>query len=199
MRCFNCERVSWRIFCEDCKLALKDFECGKRNLGEFGVYYFYKYEMIKHILHTKHHLCGWFALRSFAKIVFEEFLAQNGEIFAANEFVLLPIDDVLKGGYSHTALIAKQFSHPSFTTHFGGLRTQNSVTYSGKSLQFRQENSREFKLSLRAKNLLLSSGKPAVLLDDIITSGETMKQAAAELRRHGVEVAFGIVLADAGF
>ena len=69
------------------------------------------------------------------------------------------------------------------------LMAQNRVKYSGKSLQFRLENPREFHYT----------GKPdvdVIIVDEIITTGITLQEAQKVLISHGVNVLFALTLAD---
>ena len=65
---------------------------------------------------------------------------------------------------------------------------QNRVNYSGKSLQFRLENPREFHYT----------GKHDidVLLRKLITTGITLHEAQKVLIAHGVNVLFALTLAN---
>jgi competence protein ComFC len=57
-------------------------------------------------------------------------------------------------------------------------------------LEFRQKNPRKFKVS----NI---SSQITILCDDIITTGETIKQAKKALEKKNNEVLFSLTLADA--
>ena len=72
------------------------------------------------------------------------------------------------------------------------LLSQNSITYAGKSLRYRQSNPRDF----------IYNGKSdidAILVDDIITTGSTIAQAIEVLHNSSVTVEFVLVLADAKY
>jgi competence protein ComFC len=69
------------------------------------------------------------------------------------------------------------------------LQAKNRVNYSGKSLQFRLENPRDF--IYRGK-----SNIDVILVDDIITTGITLQEAQKVLIEHGVNVLFALTLAD---
>ena len=69
------------------------------------------------------------------------------------------------------------------------LLAQNRVNYSGKSLQYRLSNPRDF----------LYTGKhniDAILVDDIITTGITLQEAQQVLEQNSVNVLFALTLAD---
>jgi len=66
---------------------------------------------------------------------------------------------------------------------------RNLESYSGKTLQFRLENPRDF----------VYKGKKEVeviLVDDIVTTGTTLQEAAKVLKQNGVNVLFALTLAS---
>ena len=67
---------------------------------------------------------------------------------------------------------------------------QNRVKYAGKSLEFRLNNPRNF--IYKAKKDI-----SVVLIDDIITSGTTIREAIESLEKYNVKVINVITLADA--
>jgi competence protein ComFC len=99
------------------------------------------------------------------------------------------VDEDVKSGYSHVALLTHEMSYKGVKVLHGKLMAQNSVNYSGKKLQYRLENPREF----------LYSGKSnieVILVDDIVTTGTTLKEAKQVLEKSGVQVLFALTLAD---
>ena len=70
------------------------------------------------------------------------------------------------------------------------LYASNAVRYAGKSLEFRQNNPRNFTLKRKV------AGKTIVLVDDIVTTGLTLKEAKGFLEAQGAEVLCALVLTD---
>ena len=66
---------------------------------------------------------------------------------------------------------------------------KNRVNYSGRSLQYRLENPRDFVYTGK-------SGVDVILVDDIITTGITLQEAQKVLIKKGVNVLFALTLAD---
>ncbi|EAH7300163.1 ComF family protein, partial [Campylobacter coli] len=66
----------------------------------------------------------------------------------------------------------------------------NHLKYSGKSLKFRQDNKRKFKLLKKINN-------PVILVDDIVSSGSSLLEAKQFLEKNKISVLFAVVLADA--
>jgi len=66
---------------------------------------------------------------------------------------------------------------------------KNRVHYSGKGLQFRLENPRDFVYKGK-------SNIDVILVDDIITTGITLQEAQKVLIQNGVNVLFALTLAN---
>ena len=101
----------------------------------------------------------------------------------------IPIDDHVRHGYSHSAILAKA-TQPFLTPLYGSLRAKNHESYSGKSRAYRQANKRDFTFTCKRKI-------DAILIDDIITTGSTLEEAHYLLKEQNVNVVFALVLADA--
>ena len=100
---------------------------------------------------------------------------------------VIPIDDKIDKGYSHTAILVNSMKKDKKL--YSTLHSQSNVKYAGKSLEFRLNNPRNFKYT-GPKNI------DVVLVDDIVTTGTTLKEAKEVLRKEGVNVLFSLVLAD---
>jgi competence protein ComFC len=186
MRCHLCLRFSWQPICKNCLNTLLQPTPSKRVLEDgLKVYSFYKYSEISKLLHTKHTYIGakiFLQLSHHAMLPFVEPL-KNQEVFA------LPIDDHVRSGYSHSAVLTrgiKEFVRPKYKA----LRARNALRYSGQKLSFRKKEKRDFRLACKP-NL------DVVLIDDIVTTGNTLMEARATCQNAHVNVLFAITLADA--
>lgn len=187
MRCRLCLRLSWQPFCKTCLQTLLTPAPAFRILEDgLKVYSFYRYQDIAFLLHTKHTYVG---ARVFAQLARHTFLPFFQTFELPKGIYALPIDDHVRNGYAHNAILAKA-TQPYLTPLYGALRAKNHVSYSGKSRAFRQENKRDF-------NITCSKGIDVILIDDIVTTGCTLQEAHAVLQREGINVLFALVLADA--
>ena len=105
------------------------------------------------------------------------------------DIYIVGIDEYVKSGYAHVALLSRALKTKSSMPLHSALMAQNRVNYSGKSLQFRLDNPRDFLYSGK-------SGIDVILVDDIITTGITFQEAQNVLMQHGVNVLFALTLAD---
>ncbi len=188
MYCLVCSTLSFGHICKKCKKEFLRASLYKRKVeNDFEAFSFYKYNSIKELILTKHKFVGYFIYHILAQESFKKF----GEEFKfMNRVYSFACDDHVKNGYSHTAILNKYLKSSHITPIHSALRAQTEVNYSGKSLQFRQNNPRNFKYNYH-------SNIDAILVDDIITTGSTIKEAKKLLEQNGVNVLFALTLADA--
>ena len=186
MRCQLCLNLSWQPICQNCLDMLLTPTLSKRVLEDgLEVYTFYKYSEISKLLHTKHTYIGAKIFSQLSKHVLVPFAKgfENQDIF------VLPIDDHVRSGYSHSAVLAEGISNYILPI-YGALRAKNRIRYSGQKLSTRQKNRRDFKLTCRG-------GIDVILLDDIVTTGNTLTEAKNCCEKANINVLFAITLADA--
>jgi len=189
MRCLSCHKLTLDTFCKRCKEKLLKPSVSKRKFGTLDVYSFFKYQNIEDLLLTKHTPQGYIVYRSLAKQTFRPFIQKFLQEDSRKVYII-GVDEVVKSGYSHVSLLTHEMSHKRSEVLYAKLISTNSVTYAGKSLQYRLENPRRFQYS----GLLNIN---AILVDDIVTTGITLQEAKKILIESGVNVLFAITLADA--
>ncbi|CZE47301.1 ComF family protein [Campylobacter geochelonis] len=187
MRCVKCGRISLAIICKNCKEILRELSPKKREISGLNVYSFYAYSEIKELIHSKHHLHGLFVYKILANLSFVNF----AKTYKFNQQInAIAIDDNVKSGYSHTAILAKALQTDEIMPIYGALRASSSVKYSGKSLSYRLKHKRGFKLEKQINF-------PVILVDDIVTTGTTLLEASEICKKNGINVLFALVLANA--
>jgi len=188
VKCLLCENYSLtQHICKSCQEQFLRPSLYKRKLENgIEVFSFYRYEDIKSLLFTKHTDIGFHIYRLLAKLSFTEF-AQ--EFSWENRVTSIAIDDNIKSGYSHTALLNKALKSKNIKPLFNKLRAQNTLSYSGKSRAFRQANPRNFTLQSFKE-------KEVIVVDDIITTGTTLREATNKLTQEGKEILFCLTLSD---
>jgi len=188
MKCLMCESLSLSHICSTCRDTFLTPSIYKRKINHnIEVISFYKYSQIKDLLHTKHTDLGYYIYKILAQISMAKFALE----FKFNEKVVsIAIDDNIKNGYSHTAILNKALTCRDIKPYFNKLRATNDISYSGKSKEFRMMNLRNFKLNI-------FSEKNIILVDDIITTGSTLNQAIHSMKANDKDVLFCLTLADA--
>lgn len=188
MKCLLCSSWSLTHICSDCQKENLQPSLFKRRIrGNIDVYSFYKYKNIESLLHTKHTDLGFYVYSLLARIAFTRF----SEKFTFEENVAsLGVDEHVKHGYSHTAILNKALASEHICPRFNKITAHSSDTYSGKSFQYRLLHPRRFEIKPFDEPLV-------ILVDDIITTGMTLTQAVEALEKEGKEVIFCLTLADA--
>jgi competence protein ComFC len=175
-------------FCKFCQEKLLKPTVTKRTLNDLEVYSFFKYQHIQDLLLTKHTPQGFKVYKALAKLSFRLFIEKFMKDSHSKIYVI-GVDESVKSGYSHVALLTHELKHKNVEVLHANLMAKNRVNYAGKSFQYRLENSRAFEYHG-------SSDIEVILVDDIITTGTTLKEAREVLVKNGVEVLFALTLAD---
>lgn len=187
MICFECRNFSLNFICKNCQILLKNPNLSKRVYGNLKIFSFYSYSEIENLIKQKHKIPGRLIFQNLANLSFLEF----AKTFKFGQQIdAIAIDDNPKNGYSHTAILAKALKNDEISPKFRTLWAKNQVSYSSKTLEFRQKNPRNFELLKVPKN-------PVILVDDIVTTGLTLNEAKICLEKQGVNVIFALTLADA--
>ena len=149
---------------------------------------FYRYATIESLLHTKHKPEGHRIYKALANMTMKPFMKEFMENNDGDVYVV-GVDEHVKSGYAHVSLLTQAMKMKSSIPQHAALMATNRVNYSGKSLQFRLSNPREFVYTG-------TEDVHAILVDDIITTGITLQEAQKVLMQHGVNVLFALTLAD---
>ncbi|MDY0116063.1 MAG: phosphoribosyltransferase family protein [Sulfurimonadaceae bacterium] len=182
-----CETPSWTHICLACQKLFLTPSLYERKLKNTTVYSFYKYSEIKNLLYTKHTDLGFYIYTILAQNSFKKF----SESFSyPHKIASLGVDEDIKSGYSHTAILSKSLRNNYITPLYGKLHAINKVKYSGKSKAYRLMHPRNFRVEK-------FSNDEVIVVDDIITTGLTLSQAVDALTYQGKEVLFCLTLADA--
>jgi len=188
MRCYSCSSLSFRIICQTCIDQLFPLEVSTRKVGTLDVISFYKYTTFESLLHTKHKPQGYRIYKALAEMTMKPFIKEFVENIEDDVYIV-GVDEYVKSGYSHVALLTRTMQTKKTLPLHASLMAQNRVNYSGKDLQFRLDNPRDFRY--RGK-----SNIDVILVDDIITTGITLQEAQNVLIKNGVNVLFALTLAD---
>jgi len=188
MRCYSCSKLNFKIICKTCIDQLFTVKMSTRKVGTLDVISFYKYSALESLLHSKHKPEGYRIYKALAQMTMKPFIEEFVES-DPRDIYIVGIDEYVKSGYAHVALLSRALKTKSSTPLHSSLMAQNRVNYSGKSLQFRLENPRDFVYSGK-------SDIDVILVDDIITTGITLQEAQKVLMQNGVNVLFALTLAD---
>jgi len=183
-----CESLSLTHICPNCQNTFLTPSLYRRKIfNDLEVISFYKYKEIKNLLHTKHTDLGYYIYSILAKNSFAKF-ADAFEF--SHTITSIAIDDKTKSGYAHTAILNHALKSKNIEPLHNKLRAQSTISYSGKTKEFRLLHPRNFQLKA-------FQAKEVILVDDIITTGTTFTQAIQTMQKNKKEVLFCLALADA--
>lgn len=191
MRCVSCHKLSVDVICFSCAERLLRPTISRRTVGTLEVVSLFHYSVIEPFLLTKHtplgHRIYRYLGRHYIAPFVEEYRRQEGTPFG-----VIGVDEHVGHGYAHTALLTRAIQHPDIPVMHSTLLARNRVNYAGKTLQYRLDHPRDFHYTGSKK-------QEVILVDDIVTTGITLQEAAGELHRYQVDVLFALTLADAQY
>lgn len=186
MRCQLCLNFSWHPLCKNCLNTVLVPTPNKRVLEDgLMVYSSYNYKDIKNLLHTKH---TYYGAKIFSQLT-KHALLPLVKTFTCKDVFSLPIDDHTRSGYSHSAIIARELRE-QIKPLYRKLRAKSHIRYSGQKLHLREQNKRDF-------NLKCKENLDVILIDDIVTTGNTLIEATSICKEHNLNVLFALTLANA--
>jgi len=188
LRCYTCSRLNLSILCKTCKKKLFRTTLGTRTIGTLDVISFYKYSALESLLLSKHKPEGYRIYKALSHMTMKPFIKEFSENVDGKVYIV-GIDEYVKSGYAHVAVLTHAMKTKNTIPLHGSLMAKNRVNYSGKNLQFRLDNPRNFHYTGK-KNI------DVILVDDIITTGITLKEAQQVLLKNNVNVLFALTLAD---
>lgn len=189
MKCLLCENYTLtQHICKTCQKRFLQPELFRRPLTDrIDVLSFYRYDELQPLILTKHTELGFHLYKLLAKLSFEKFAQKFSW---ENSVASIAIDDnPNKSGYAHTAILNRALKSKTIHPLYNKLRARNSVSYSTKSKIYREAHPRNFKFNNFKQ-------KDVVLVDDIVTTGTTLKEAICTLEKHNKDVLFCLTLCD---
>ncbi|MBD3800940.1 MAG: ComF family protein [Campylobacterales bacterium] len=188
MKCLLCESWSLSRICRSCREEHLAPSLHTRKIaGKLSVHSFYRYDEIESLLLTKHTDIGCHLYKIMASASFATYAAS---LEVAEPVAVIAVDDHVRHGYSHTAILARAMKTDALIPRHTVLRDRSGHRYSGQDFQYRLTHPRAFELKPFPE-------KSVILVDDILTTGLTLTQAAETLEMAGKEVLFCLTLADA--
>lgn len=143
--------------------------------------------------------------RLFANRMYDELceeLAELGEWMNFREPILVPIpvskSKMRQRGFNQSAAICKALSEIDenrFFTYRPNVLYKIKDTASQAHVKDRRQRLQNLKDSFGIKDIMLVKNKNIILLDDVLTTGSTLTEAAATLKKAGVANVIWIVVA----
>lgn len=188
MRCLLCS--DWSIAEHICKPCQREFLSPKilhkKLYKDIELISFYSYSDIEQLLKLKHTPLGYHIYKLLAKLTFKKFAQSFDE---QTIFRSIAVDENVKSGYSHTAILNHALKCSAIKPAYNKLRQKSDLHYSEHNLDWRKKHPRDFYFNS-------FKGDKVILVDDIKTTGLTLKSAINILEKSNKEVQFVMTLAD---
>jgi len=192
MRCFSCNRFSLEAICKDCADAFFTPEITIKKLDDLEVVSFFDYYVVVDFIKSKYTNSGHRVYKFLAKKYFNPFLKNYIKNVDSKKVYLIGVNEDTTRGYSVISILTRYSAKgvKGVLPLHNALKAKNKVQYAGKSLKFRQRHPRDFVYN-GPKNI------DAILIDDTITTGTTLKEAFSVLKANNVNVHFALTLSVA--
>jgi ComF family protein len=198
-----CDRAAQVVFCQYCQRQIQDYHLSQPDQywqGDLPLFAWGKYEgtvkqSIGKLKYNGHRLIG---------NLYGEWLAtswqQSTPAGLASKLIVIPIplhaDKLASRGFNQAELIARSFCQVTGAKLDLSLhRTRSTVAQFGLSKSARHKNVAD---AFTLVNSSLKAGATVLLIDDIYTTGATVRSAAAVIRSIGVNVCGVAVIARVG-
>ncbi len=187
-------------FCKKIDVNGKTCQSCRKNFHLDGIFSAGNYEqkeLKESIKHLKYNFIKTLSneLSLFILKNLEKHKMVNGELFKG-EFFLMPIPLSKQRerwrGFNQSSLLAEKIAATKNWQVLPGLiKKKNSKPQAKLSGQKRKDNLREC-FEYNGENL---NGKKIILIDDVVTTGATLEEAAKTLKKHGAKTVWGLVVA----
>lgn len=175
--CIACGRIALAGVCGECCLPYERAWCADERMGALKVLLdTYKYERARAA-----HL-------PLAEIVVGALPELPADVVVTNIPTIMP--HVRQRGYDHTALIAKEIAFRKHLTYTPLLGRKSTSVQVGKTRQVR-----ELQAKTAFEALVNNPPKTVLLVDDVFTTGATVRYAAQTLKNAGVSTVWVAVVA----
>jgi len=186
MRCLVCECFTLSLLCNQCKTTFLQPSFHTRTIDSIPVYSFYAYDEIDRLLKYKHQPLGARVYAMLCALTLPPFIA---ELDISVPVAVVAVDDHVRHEFSHSAALLKPFKHKKgFFPQFGALPALSHEHYASQSLEYRVLHSRNFKVNAIKQEVV-------IVVDDIVTTGQTLHQAITALQNARKTVLCAITLA----
>ncbi len=209
IRCFGCGREGF-FLCQNCSdgiplLIPSSFANPCPHLDKILAAFDYHHPLIKKSVKTmKYPPYAYFLSENLGRLLIKYLKIEDSysgavSYLTRNNFVLMPIPIFKQKlnwrGFNQSELLAKELSQEFNWPLNSKLLKKTENNQSQTNLNARQRKTNIKNVFAVAKSFKNALPKNIILVDDVLTTGATLEEAAKTLRRAGVKEIWGIVLA----
>ncbi|RDU71329.1 transformation system protein [Helicobacter aurati] len=197
MYCIICHRLKFNIICQKCLNSLWHIESKRQLDNGLKVFSSFAFSELKTLLHTKDNSIGSRVFKRLGTYGVTRFFDTHKNLLELDrsDVAIVCVRNKHIGLYSHSAILAHCFKQFRFKVFYNVLITGNNIRFMQLSLQERKRASREFYFVDSA----LKGRTSIILVDDVITTGQTLFEASHIINSSKIHVLCAWTLCDARF
>ncbi|STQ86332.1 ComF family protein [Helicobacter muridarum] len=197
MYCSICNRLSFSIICKLCIDSLWRIESKRELDNGLRVFSSFAFSELRGLIHTKYNVIGSRIFRRLGEIAIKEFFISYNDLLGLdrNQVGIVCVRNMRIGLYSHSAILARCFKSFGFRVFHNVLKTGNDIRFMQLNLRQRKSVSRNFLFHAK----ILRNISAVILVDDLITTGQTLLEASNVIESNGIKVLCAWTLCDTRF
>lgn len=193
-KCLGCG-VGGTYLCPECRKKLPF-----PPLPENGIYAGTEYNtgLIKKAVRLLKYKGAKKIAKPLAELIYERINSNYGSLTSITSIIIpVPLSGrrLRQRGFNQAELIAKHLSEKMSVTMLNNVLYRTRHTISQVEIKNREKRLNNLKNAFSVKNADLIKNKTILLIDDVSTTGATLKEASKELKMAGARKVVGIVVA----
>lgn len=199
MYCVICLRLNFFIICQKCLDSLWHIKSTRELNNGLKVFSSLAFSELKMLLYTKDNIIGSRIFKRLGSYGVKQFFHTHTDLLdlSRQQVAIICVRNKHVGAYSHSAILARCFKKFGFQVFYNALITGNDIRFMRLTLQERKNISREFTFKLSC--LKEKEMSAVILVDDVITTGQTLLEASNLIESNAIKVLCAWTLCDARF
>ena len=195
MYCAICRRFRFSILCKECLDLIWNARLRRELSNGLKVFSPFAYSELGWLLHSKDAVIGSRVFKILGRLGVECFFANYPALLdlKRDEVGVICIRNKRVGVYSHSAILARCFRRFGFKVFCNALISGNDLRFMRLSLEDRREASREFRFRPPRSSRICAF----IIVDDVVTTGQTLLEASMLVESLGFKALFAWTLCDA--
>ncbi len=195
MYCVVCGQLSWHIICKSCLHNIWHVDSKRILHNNVKVFSSFAFSELKFLLASKNHIIGSRIFKCLGYYGVYKFFASYPNLAALHKkyIAVISIRNHTIGAYSHSAILAQCFQKYGFQVFHNALIIGNNSRFAFLGRQEREKIGRNFHFTLKKEY------ESIILVDDIITTGQTLFEASQILMQNNHTPLFAWTLCDSRY
>ena len=195
MYCSMCGKLTWHIICKECLKHLEYIDSKRVLDNGVKVFSSFAFSELKLLLASKNNIIGSRIFKRLGIYALSNFFERYQDLakLKKQEVAILSIRNKAIGMYSHSAILAQCFKIYGFKVFHNALIIGNNSHFSHLTKEERRTLGRNFSFHFKHDYLAV------ILVDDIITTGQTLLEASDIVKQNSYTPLFAWTLCDSRY